>query len=63
MDLFLILIIIALPMLAQGKVKSSYQNFSRIKNSAEISGYEVARLIAEMSAKASSPFDANDLSL
>ena len=28
-----------------------------------LSGYEVARLIAEMSAKASSPFDANDLSL
>ena len=28
-----------------------------------LSGYEVARLIAEMSAKASSSFDANDLSL
>ena len=47
MDLFLILIIIALPMLAQGKVKSSYQNYSRIKNSAEISGYEVARKILD----------------
>ncbi len=47
MDLFLILIIIALPMLAQGKVRSSYQNFSKIKNSTGLSGYEVARKILD----------------
>ena len=47
MDLYLILLIIALPLLAQGKVKNSYEEFARIKNSSNMTGYDIARKILD----------------
>lgn len=47
MDIYLILLIIALPLLAQGKVKHSYEEFARIKNSSNMTGYDIARKILD----------------
>ena len=47
MDIYLVLIIIALPLLAQGKVKNTYNQFAKIKNSYGLTGYEVARKILD----------------
>ena len=48
MDLILILVIIALPLIAQSKVTSNYSKYSKIKNSINITGSEVAKKILEM---------------
>ena len=47
MDIILILLIIGLPLLAQIFIKISYENNSRIKNSKELTGYDVARKILD----------------
>lgn len=47
MDIILILLIIGLPLLAQIFIKISYKNNSRIKNSKELTGYDVARKILD----------------
>ena len=47
MDIILILIIIALPLLAQIKVTSTYNKYSKINNSIGYSGKEVARKILD----------------
>lgn len=43
----LVLLIIGLPLLAQIFIKISYENNSRIKNSKELTGYDVARKILD----------------
>lgn len=47
MNIILILLIIGLPLLAQIFIKISYENNSRIKNSKEVTGYDVARKILD----------------
>lgn len=47
MNIILILLIIGLPLLAQIFIKISYENNSRIKNSKELTGYDVARKILD----------------
>lgn len=47
MDIVLVLLIIGLPLLAQIFIKISYENNSRIKNSKELTGYDVARKILD----------------
>ena len=47
MDIILVLLIIGLPLLAQIFIKISYENNSRIKNSKELTGYDVARKILD----------------
>ena len=47
MNIILILLIIGLPLLAQIIIKISYENNSRIKNSKELTGYDVARKILD----------------
>jgi Zn-dependent membrane protease YugP len=47
MDIYLILLIIALPLIAQSKVKNSYARFAKIKNSSNLTGYEIARKILD----------------
>lgn len=47
MDIILILLIIGLPLLAQIFIKISYENNSRIKNSKELTGYDIARKILD----------------
>lgn len=47
MDIILILLIIGLPLLAQIFIKISYENNSRIENSKELTGYDVARKILD----------------
>ena len=47
MDIILILLIIGLPLLAQIFIKISYENNSRIKNSKELTSYDVARKILD----------------
>lgn len=47
MDIILILLIIGLPLLAQIFIKISYENNNRIKNSKELTGYDVARKILD----------------
>ena len=45
MDLIIILVIIALPLIAQAKISSTYNKYSKVDNSIKISGKEVARKI------------------
>ncbi len=47
MDLILLLIILIVPAVAQFKVTSSYSKYKGIKNSQNISGFEVARKILD----------------
>lgn len=47
MELYLLLLIIAIPLIAQSKVKTNYEKFSRIQNSHNMTGYEVARKILD----------------
>lgn len=47
MNIILILLIIGLPLLAQIFIKISYENNTRIKNSKELTGYDVARKILD----------------
>lgn len=47
MNIILILLIIGLPLLAQIFIKIYYENNSRIKNSKELTGYDVARKILD----------------
>ena len=47
MQTILILLIIALPLLAQFKVKNSYEKYSSINNSSQMTGQEVARKILD----------------
>lgn len=47
MNIILILLIIGLPLLAQIFIKISYENNSRIKNSKELTGYDVAKKILD----------------
>lgn len=47
MDIYLILLIIALPLIAQSKVKNSYARYTKIKNSSNLTGYEIARRILD----------------
>lgn len=47
MNIILVLLIIGLPLLAQIFIKISYENNSRIKNSKELTGYDVARKILD----------------
>lgn len=47
MDIILVLLIIGLPLLAQIFIKISYENNSRIKNTKELTGYDVARKILD----------------
>ena len=47
MDILLIIIIILLPILAQLKIKSAYNKYSKIDNSCNMSGKEVARMILD----------------
>ena len=48
MDLILILFILIVPLLAQGKVKSNYNKYSKQISSADMTGEEVAKKILEM---------------
>ena len=48
MDILLILIILIVPLIAQSSVKSNYEKYAKVKNSIDMSGYEVARKILEM---------------
>ena len=48
MDIILILIILIVPLIAQSSVKSNYEKYAKVKNSIDMSGYEVARKILEM---------------
>src|SRR5574344_1732042 len=48
MDLILIILIIGLTLIAQSNVTSNYNKYSKIKNSLNISGSEVAKRILEM---------------
>ena len=47
MELYIILLIIAIPLIAQTKVKRNYEKFSTIKNSHNMTGYDVARKILD----------------
>ena len=47
MDYILILFIIILPLIAQAKVSNNYKKYSKIKNSINMTGEEVARRILE----------------
>ena len=46
-EIILILLIILLPIIAQAKVKLSYKRYSKINNSKNLSGKEVARMILD----------------
>jgi Zn-dependent membrane protease YugP len=48
MDILLILFILIVPLIAQSNVKSNYEKYAKVKNSIDMSGYEVARKILEM---------------
>jgi len=47
MDLILIFLIIVLPLIAQGKVRSSYNKYSNIKSNGKLTGKDVARMILD----------------
>ena len=47
MDILLLLFILIVPLIAQSSVNSNYDKYSRVKNSIDMSGYEVARRILE----------------
>ena len=47
MDLVIIAVIIILPIIAQAKVKSAYNKYSKVENSAHLTGAKVARQILD----------------
>ncbi len=47
MDILLLLFILIVPLIAQSSVNSNYDKYAKIKNSVDMSGYEVARKILE----------------
>ena len=47
MDLILAIIVILIPLIAQIGVSSNYQKYKRIKNTKELTGYDVARKILD----------------
>ena len=47
MDLILIFLIIVLPLIAQAKVRSSYNKYSNIKSNGKLTGKDVARMILD----------------
>ena len=47
MDLILIIIVILIPLIAQIGVSSNYQKYKRVKNTKELTGYDVARKILD----------------
>lgn len=47
MDLLLILLIIFIPLIAQLKITSSFNKYKKIKNSKNLTGYDVARKILD----------------
>ena len=47
MDIFLLILIIILPLIAQGMVKSKYNKYSKIKSESKLTGKEVAKRILE----------------
>ena len=47
MDLILIILIIALPLIAQSKIRSSYNKYSNIKSNGKLTGKDVARMILD----------------
>ena len=59
MNIILVLLIIGLPLLAQIFIKISYENNSRIKNSKELTGYDVARKILETNGYLTDHYDPN----
>ena len=46
-NLFLIILVIIIPIIAQGKVKRAYNKYSKINNSRNLTGKEVARMILD----------------
>lgn len=46
-DLVLLLLIILLPIIAQAKVRSSYNKYSKVKSSSNLTGKDVANMILE----------------
>ena len=47
MDLILVIIVILIPLIAQIGVSSNYQRYKRVKNTKELTGYDVARKILD----------------
>lgn len=47
MDLTLVIIVILIPLIAQIGVSSNYQKYKRVKNTKELTGYDVARKILD----------------
>lgn len=47
MDLILAIIVILIPLIAQIGVSSNYQKYKRVKNTKELTGYDVARKILD----------------
>ena len=47
MDLILVIIVILIPLIAQIGVSSNYQKYKRLKNTKELTGYDVARKILD----------------
>ena len=47
MDLILVILIILIPLIAQIGVSSNYQKYKRVKNTKELTGYDVARKILD----------------
>ena len=46
-DIFLLLLIIFLPLIAQAKVRGSYNKYSKVKSSSNLTGKDVAKMILE----------------
>ena len=46
-DIVLLILIIVLPLIAQAKVKSAYNKYSKIENKAHLTGKDVARMILD----------------
>lgn len=47
MDLILVIIVILIPLIAQIGVSSNYQKYKKVKNTKELTGYDVARKILD----------------
>lgn len=47
MDLILVIIVISIPLIAQIGVSSNYQKYKKVKNTKELTGYDVARKILD----------------
>lgn len=47
MDLILVIVVILIPLIAQIGVSSNYQKYKRVKNTKELTGYDVARKILD----------------